>query len=186
MHKVTYIALLRGINIGKRRVKMEALKNIFAAMGLEQVRTYIQSGNVVFQAQPLPEVSELEAAIAYKLHQELGFLVPVLLRTAAAWQSIITQNPFIIAEPHIETTHLHATFLQQTPAPALWQQLQQQSAVHFDNTPDRWQAAENMLYLYCPQPYHQTPFSPAFLEKYLKVATSTRNWNTVLALKELL
>ncbi|MBK8444623.1 MAG: hypothetical protein IPL35_14965 [Sphingobacteriales bacterium] len=109
------------------------------------------------------------------------------MRTAAAWQSIITQKSPLHAEPHLERHIYTPLFCSKCSRPPSGEPLSQQSAVHLKIFPDCWQAAENMLYLYCPQPIcHQNAFSPGFFGKHLKVATSTRNWNIVLVLKRCL
>ena len=98
-----YIALLRGINVGGHTVKMERLRELFVELGLTQVRTYIQSGNVFFEVPDLPahteEAARMERAalaqtIEQHLHKALGYEVPVFLRTIAELEQIMALDPF--------------------------------------------------------------------------------------------
>ncbi len=80
-----FIALLRGINVGgKSRVEMSRLKALFEGLGYTDVRTYINSGNVVFTAEGTPDVQRIERGI----EQEFGFFVGVIVLSAAAFRSI--------------------------------------------------------------------------------------------------
>ena len=105
-----YAALLRGINLGQvRKVNMLALKQTFESAGCEDVRTYIQSGNVVFES------SEDEAALTDRLvrhfEQDFGFAVPMTLRTSKEWAEVVAANPY----PH-RLDHLSVAFLSAVPA----------------------------------------------------------------------
>lgn len=88
-----YIALLRGINIGGHQVRMERLRALFEEVGLERVRSYIQTGNVFFDAPAADEVA-LAKKIEAHLEKELGWAAPVMLRTVDEVESIIALNPF--------------------------------------------------------------------------------------------
>ncbi|HSI20451.1 MAG TPA: DUF1697 domain-containing protein [Verrucomicrobiae bacterium] len=93
-----YIAFLRGINVGGNRVvKMEVLRKLFEELGLEGVKTYIQSGNVFFDADADPQ--KLEAQIAPHLHTALGFQVPVYIRTVEEVDSLLEFPLFCDKEP---------------------------------------------------------------------------------------
>src|SRR3954470_16738853 len=101
----TYIALLRGINVGgSRKIHMADLRETFAEAGCADVTSYIQSGNLVFS-------HAADEALAGRLEQAIeratGFDVPVILRTAAAWERAIDENPY----PGVEPTRLHVVFL---------------------------------------------------------------------------
>jgi uncharacterized protein (DUF1697 family) len=101
------IALLRGINVGgNRSIRMTALAEVFTAAGCTGVRTYIQSGNVVFD-HPEGNRQVLEAALETRIEAATGFAVPVLVRTAADLQEVVEGNPFADREP----TTVHVAFL---------------------------------------------------------------------------
>ncbi|WP_206185340.1 DUF1697 domain-containing protein [Sphingosinicella sp. CPCC 101087] len=86
------MALLRGINVGGRSLPMADLRALCAELGLADIATYIQSGNIVFSARERPEAvaAELEAAI----ERRFAMKVPTVVRTAGEWQGIVAANPF--------------------------------------------------------------------------------------------
>src|SRR3954453_19881462 len=90
-----YIALLRGINVGKHhRIKMADLKSLLETMGLTKVKTYIQSGNVLFEAKD--EAEQLSQRLEDEISKTFGFPVPVILRTAEEYEQIIRDCPYSI------------------------------------------------------------------------------------------
>jgi uncharacterized protein (DUF1697 family) len=90
----TWVALLRAVNVPNRQVKMERLRALFAELGLDGVRSYIQSGNVFFQDPAGRDRAELTRVIAAHLEQALGFAVPVLLRTVDELAAVVEADPF--------------------------------------------------------------------------------------------
>jgi len=173
----TYIALLRGINVGGNRVvKMSDLGGIFVAAGAHDVATYIQSGNVVFTHAARSErtlVAELEKRIA----KAAGFPVPVRLRTAGQLVRVIEDSPFRDVDPD----HLHVAFLAARPpanAPTI-------DARAF--APERCAAVGRELYLYLPEGMGRSKLAAAVLAKpkAIGAAGTARNWRTVLRLNEL-
>lgn len=91
--KITYIALLRGINVGGHNVKMEVLRNLFSELGYDNVRSYIQSGNIFFDSTEIDKVL-LRKKIEKHLNTSLGFTVSVSLRTIEELENILKQDPF--------------------------------------------------------------------------------------------
>ncbi len=90
---MTYIAFLRGINVGGHTVKMERLRAHFAELGLANVRTYIQSGNVFFETEQTDRRT-LTQTIEQHLHSVLGYDVPVFLRSIPELEQILAIDPF--------------------------------------------------------------------------------------------
>jgi uncharacterized protein (DUF1697 family) len=88
-----YVALLRGINVGGHTVKMDRLRDLFRDLGLDDVRSYIQSGNVFFETNDT-ESAALATRIERHLHEALGYEVPVFLRSAQQLQAILALDPF--------------------------------------------------------------------------------------------
>lgn len=88
-----YIAFLRGINVGGHTVKMERLRDLFAELGLANVRTYIQSGNVFFETEE-GDRQALAQTIERHLRAALGYEVPVMLRTVSELERIVANDPF--------------------------------------------------------------------------------------------
>src|SRR2546430_17109424 len=92
---MTYIAMLRGINVGRgKMVKMERLRTLFAGLGFGEVKTYVQSGNVVFQAERKSS-AELTRTIEAKIQRDFGFIVPVLIKTSKELAQIVRANPLL-------------------------------------------------------------------------------------------
>src|SRR5271169_2648861 len=111
------IALLRGVNVGGNILKMDRLRELCAALGAKNARTYVQSGNIVFEAAGSP--SSWEAKLEKKLAGESRLPVSVMVRSAAEISIVLAGNPFL-KERGIDTKRLAVAFLQRPPEkPAL-------------------------------------------------------------------
>lgn len=169
----THISLLRGINVGgHKKIRMTDLKVVYESLAFANVTTYVQSGNVVFDADSTDApvlIARIEAAIA----EGFGFDVTVLLRTADDLRRIQDNNPF----PSAEAKHLHVLFLSAAPDP---------EAVEALNVPaadgEAWRLAGREIYLHYPNGSGRSKMTGAFFEKALGLAGSARNWNSVNAL----
>jgi uncharacterized protein (DUF1697 family) len=171
----TYVALLRGINLGARnKVAMADLRALFAALGATDVATYLQSGNVVFKS--TERRSDLSRAVEERLRRDLGVDVKVLLRTRRDLALVVARNPFGARDP----ASLHATFLAEKPARGRVGTLDPGRS-----GPDEFRVVGQTVYLHCPNGYGRSKLSNAYFEKQLGVAATTRNWKTVTALAEL-
>jgi uncharacterized protein (DUF1697 family) len=169
------IALLRGVNVGGNVLKMDRLREICAKLGAENPRTYVQSGNVVFEA--AGAAAEWEAKIEKKLAGESRLPVSVIVRTAAEMNKLLAGNPFL-KEKGIDTARLAVTFLEQSPAmPAL------AALGALEIGRERFHHAGRELYIHCPDGFANAKLYG--LEKVLKQRTTTRNWNTVIKLCEM-
>lgn len=167
----TYISILRGINVsGQKLIKMDKLKQEFISLGFKDVRTYIQSGNIIFNADPVNE-NNLEKAIGEKIMEAFGFEVPVLVKDVEEIRSVLLNNPF--AEEK-DKAFLHVTFLSAVPSGENIDMLESQSFA-----PDIFVIKENAVYLFCPNGYGKTKLSNNFFENKLKVKATTRNWSTL-------
>ena len=175
----TYISMLRGINVsGHNLIKMELLKNMYAGLGFENVRSFIQSGNVVFQSGKTNPKS-LEEKITNKILSEFNMEVPVLVKTAEELSAIIHGNPFRNRKA-ADLEKLHVTFLSRLPETILAEKLKD---LHF--LPDEYHISTDAIYLFCPNGYGQTKLNNNFFENKLKVRATTRNWKTVNVLSEM-
>jgi uncharacterized protein (DUF1697 family) len=171
--KLTYVALLRGINLGGHKiVKMDRLRKTFGQLGFEDVKTYIQSGNVVFKA-PAQAPERLAKRIEEKVLWQFGFPVPVVVKTADEIDEVIRNNP-LVKEKGIDLSKLHVTFLWCAPEKTALKTLDALAAA-----PDQFRCSGQAIYLHCPNGYHETKLGNNVLEKMLKVGTTTRNWKTV-------
>lgn len=167
---MAYIALLRGINVsGKNKLPMADLRQLSEGIGWKNVQSYIQSGNLLFEADTLPQAEDLSVAIK----REYAYEVPVLLRTQEYFRQALT-NPFLEATPDLDTKTLHVTFLVVAPAPSAIAALEE-----VDPKADRWQVIDDRVYLHCPNGYGRTKLTNNYLEKKLGQIATTRNWRTL-------
>lgn len=112
---MSYIALLRAINVGGHTVKMERLRELFAELGFARVRTYIQSGNVFFDADETDKMG-LAKKIEAHLQKSLGYEVPTVLRTVAEIEELVQRDPFKAVELTPNTRHCVSFLMQPLPA----------------------------------------------------------------------
>jgi uncharacterized protein (DUF1697 family) len=173
----TYVALLRGVNVGGNLLKMERLREICSEMGHRNVRTYVQSGNVVFEA--AGSVSQCATALEKALSGETRLPVTVLLRTRDEIASILAHNPFL-KNKGVDLTKLHVTFLRSA---ATKDGLKKLTALKAGD--DEFRAAGTEIYLHCPNGYGRTKLSNNAIEKALALRATTRNWNTMNRLYEM-
>ncbi len=169
----TYISILRGINVsGHKMIKMEELASLFKSLYFKNVKTYIQSGNVVFQAIETG-VHELAKRIEEKISEQFGFAVPVLVKEKNEIARVLQNNPFIKSNAK-DVSKLHVTFLSNKPEQINIDKIQQGQY-----EPDEYIISGSVIYLYCPNGYGNTKLNNNFFESKLKVTATTRNWKTV-------
>jgi uncharacterized protein (DUF1697 family) len=167
----TYVALLRGINVsGRRKIAMSDLRTMFGALGHVDVRTYIQSGNVVFTAKPGPP-ARVRSAIEQRIAHDHGFDVAVLLRTRAELATTLKRNPF--------GAEAYVTFLDEAPPRARIAAIDPAAYA-----PDEFAVHGREVFVRCPNGYGRTKINNAFFERKLATAATTRNWKTVTTLYE--
>jgi len=172
----TYISILRGINVnGKNIIKMDTLQELYQNLHFEKVKTYIQSGNVIFTASET-DSSKLEEIISNAIESVFGFTVPIIVLTKDELSEIIQQNPFL-KNTAINPSLLHITFLKEVST-----HLVTDSIIAKKQAEEEIIFAPQAIYLYCPQGYGKTKLNNNFLERQLKVTTTTRNWKTTLEL----
>jgi len=176
-----FIAILRGINVGTgRKVPMADLKKLCGNLGLLNVQTYIQSGNMVFElVQPEPH-SELEVRLQQAFTEAFGFDIPVLVRTADEWDESITKNPFL-KEENVDIDRLHLTCLKEIPSPELLEKIKT-----FQYLPDRYEIIAKDVFIFCAAGYGTSKLVNSFFESKLKTPATTRNWKTVMKLYEMI
>jgi uncharacterized protein (DUF1697 family) len=171
-----YISMLRGINVGgHHRIKMDQLRTSLEALGLAEVKTYIQSGNVVFKAAKISPAA-LSKKIEKRILAQFGFPVSVITRTAEEIAAIIENNP-LLNQPGIDPEKLHVAFLSDAPAAAALEKL-----ADLTLAPDRSRAVGKEVYLYFPNGVSNSSLWKHPLDRILSVVTTTRNWKTVCTL----
>jgi uncharacterized protein (DUF1697 family) len=173
-----HVALLRGINMGgRKRLPMKDLAHLFADAGAREVRTYIQSGNVVFRAAP-GAAGALAAAVEKGMADRFGFTAPVVLRTAEELAAVVADNPFPAAGA--DPKALHVLFLAHPPDP--------ERAAGLDpdrSPPDAFALGAREVYLYLPNGVARTRLSNDWFDRRLGTRSTGRNWRTVLTLLEM-
>jgi uncharacterized protein (DUF1697 family) len=180
-----YVALLRGINVtGKNMIKMETLRATFESLGFENVKSYINSGNLIFDVSS-PHVSKgppLEQELSTKIHdaiqKEFGFDISVMIRTMAEIEEIVAWNPF--AGQFESHKDVHVFFLNEKLT---------------DEQEERLLAQGNENELFAIQGRHvvcllkihitDSAVGKGFIDKKLKVAATGRNWRTVNMIAEM-
>ena len=172
-----FVALLRGINVGGARpMTMQRLREIVGGMGMGDVRTYLQSGNVAFSA-ARAKPAALAAAIERAILGDRGMEVSAAVLTALELTGAVRRNP-LLGMASVDPAFLHATFLvdpKRRPSPA---------ELEVPLGPDERVAVDgDVVYLYCPNGYANTKLQNGFLERKFSARATTRNWRTVSALE---
>ncbi len=167
----TYISLLRGINVGgHRKVKMEELKTLYEGLQFQNVSTYIQSGNVVFQTSH-NYCENLSDLISGELNKQFGFPVPVIVKNITEFQDIYENNPFL--KQNMDSQKLYAIFLSDDPDQYVINKITEKSKE------DIFILYKSIIYLFCPNGYGKTKLTNTFFENNLKVVATTRGWASV-------
>lgn len=175
----TWIALLRAINVGGRNmVSMPALREALAADGFGDVRTYVQSGNIVVRS-PQRSAASVGKRMGALLEHEYGLTVPVIVRSPGELASVIDANPFPAAAAE-RPKLLNVTFLAGDP------DADGVAAIHEDAlTRDVCRVDGRHLYVDYVDGVHGSKLTPTYFSRRLGVDGTARNWRTVLALAEL-
>ena len=170
------MALLRAINVGGRTVKMDRLRAVFEELDLDNVSTFIASGNVLFDA-TARSASKLEQRIETQLRAQLGFDVATFLRTPAELAEVAAREPFRDAK---DSGSLYVAFLKQEPAPERAAKL-----VSMSTATDRFAVDGREAWWLSVTGMGRSSFSGATLEKVLGTPATARNITTVRKLAAL-
>jgi uncharacterized protein (DUF1697 family) len=172
----THLALLRGINVsGHNMIKMDTLKNLLENAGFQNVRTYIQTGNVFIDSE-----EDQAASVGFKIKQEifkvLGLDVPVVMISKSDLQACFTNNSFAM-EKECDFKKLYVAFVSKEL---------QGSAINdlkiSQFKPDEAQIDGNRIYIKYAVGAGNTRLDQKYIEKKLNVIATIRNWNTVINL----
>jgi uncharacterized protein (DUF1697 family) len=174
----TYVALLRGINVGgHQKIRMADLRTLMERLGHVSVETYLQSGNAVFRSSRKSDAA-LASAMEEAIAAELGLTVSVLVRTGAELARVVDGTPY--GDRGADMKQLHVAFLSAAPTAAAVKKL---DAAQF--APDELEVAGREVYLHYPDGLGRSKLTNAVLERRLGVAATMRNWRTVTTLAEL-
>ncbi len=175
----TFIALLRAVNvIGKNMIRMPELARVFEKAGFRNVRTYIQSGNILFETGK-ESCESLSLKIREMIANSFGLTIGVLVITPQELADIALHNPFA-ERPEIDLARVHVTFLDMDAEPGKAEKM-----LSYHYPPDEVIIGKKAVYVHCPDGYGLTKFNNNFIEKKLSVNATSRNWNTCLKLLEM-
>ena len=171
-----YVAFLRGVNVGgKNRLPMADLRGIFTAAGCAAVQTYIQSGNVVFEAeQDLAE--RVPEIVTRAIRRQFGYKTAVVMRSSEELQRVVASNPF---DTSGDPRFLHVAFLGDAPGAEAVSRLDPQRS-----PPDAFAVRGRNVYLHYPNGVARSKLTNEYLAAQLQTASTMRNWRTVLKLLE--
>jgi len=173
----TYIALLRGINVsGQKKMKMADLKIFLEDIGFKNVRTYIQSGNIIFEYIKTSQ-TDLANRIKNEIQKQYSFEVPTLVLTSDYIKNILDNNPW---GKNKETCQMYFTLLEEQTLSKNITKIKRENYL-----PDEFSIDGKVIYLYIPNGYGRTRLNNNFFEKKLQVQATTRNWNTLNKILEI-
>lgn len=172
--KITiYIALFRGINVGGHNIiKMAELRNLFQTIQLKNVKTYIQSGNVVFESEE--EEKTLRNRLEQEVEKTFGFPVSIILRTSIQIEKIIQQCPFPV-DHLLEGESVHVAFLEEEPTQEAVDRLRQ-----FENDDEQFRLIGKEMYLFFRKSIRDSKL--AVQVQRVGVQATVRNWRTTVKL----
>jgi uncharacterized protein (DUF1697 family) len=173
-----YALLLRGVNVGtKNSLPMAELRAMLTKIGCTDVSTYVQSGNAVFGTRL--SAADLTMAIEAALERYMGRPIATTLRTHAQLTAIVDANPF--ADVAANLAHLCVTFLSNVPTKTELAPLHDQ-----DFEPELFRVSSKEIYTWHPNGQGRSPLTAALGKLKLRGAMTTRNWNTVGKLVDML
>jgi uncharacterized protein (DUF1697 family) len=172
-----FVSMLRGVNVGgTSRIKMRALQEVYESLGLRDVRTLLQSGNVVFRSS-LRDRSQLAKRIQQEIERQLELKIEVLLRTKEEIEAIVERSP--VLSPRADMSKLLVMFLAAVPPAQAQARL-----VKSHNGPEMLELRGPEVYLYYPNGVGRSKLSGAVIENRLETSGTARNWNTLTKLLE--
>jgi uncharacterized protein (DUF1697 family) len=173
-----YAAMLRGINVGGKNIlPMKDLATLFTKAGARKVETYVQSGNVIFDA-AAKAAARFPALIETAIAKQFGFSSPVILRSAEELAKVAKSHPAHVAGE--DTKPLHVMFLADSPDPKRLADLDPKRS-----PPDTFTVKGREIYLLLPNGVARSKLTNAYFDSRLGTVTTIRNWNTVLRLCEM-
>lgn len=176
MHK--FVALLRAVNVGgTSKAPSAALKTTAERIGLEDVQTVLQTGNLVFQAEATPATLEHRLELAFL--DDLGLKTEVMVRTASEWSAIVAANPFA-DEARRDPSHMLVMVMKREPL------VDGVKALQAHPGPERIETQGRELYIVYPEGIGRSKLNGASGWKKLGCQGTGRNWNTVLKVAGLL
>lgn len=176
--KHTFVALLRGINVsGQHTIPMAKLRSTCTSTGCDDVRTYIQSGNVVLAS--IVPAETLETRLEKAIEKQFGFRIPVIVRSASTWGRCVSNNPFP-DEAKKEPNRVLLALPKLRPKADAAAQLQ-----HRATQGERVLKRGDVIWIHYASGIGRSKLTPAVLDRYVGSPVTARNWRTVLTLDEM-
>jgi len=174
-----YLALLRGINVGgKNKLPMKDLAEMFLAAGCTCAKTFIQSGNVLFNA-PAKVARQIAKTVPEQIEKRFGHRPPFVIRTAEQMAVVAANNPFLQAGADEDKAHV--MFLADEPDAARVKGLDPARS-----SPDEFAVHGTEIYLHLPNGVADTKLTNAYFDSKLATISTGRNWRTVMTLLEIM
>ncbi len=170
--------MLRGINVsGQKLIKMTDLKDSMTELGFNNISTYVQSGNILFESGD-KNLMLLARSIEEKIKTNFDFDVPCIVKTAIYFKKILESNDFLQQDKGENSCYV--TFLEKAPDPNLVEKIDQEQYL-----PEEFILKHDVIYFYAAQGYGKAKMNNNFFESKLKLKATTRNWKTVNKLFQL-
>ena len=179
LHMAVVISMLRGVNlVSHNRIKMDALRALYASLKLRDAQTYVQSGNVVFRSDE-KDLGKLARRIENGIERTFGFHSDVILRTTPELRDTIARNPFA-ARRDIEPGKLLVTFLTGEPTREA-----REKVLQVKTAPEELRIEGREVYIYFPDGMGRSKLNWMKIAEMLSTSGTGRNWNSVTKLLEI-
>ena len=175
----TYIAFLRGINVGGHNIiKMKLLQEVLGTLKFESIITYKQSGNIIFNCKET-KIEVIQEKMKKAIKQEFDLEIPVLVLPKKEFLTIITENPYDQQGDMMKMALYYILLFDQLNT----EQIEKLKLVQQNNN---WEIRKNVIYLNCPERYGNTKWNSNFFENKFKIVATARNYQTMLAITQIL
>jgi uncharacterized protein (DUF1697 family) len=171
-----FVALLKGINVsGQKIIKMSDLKNLIEDLSFKKVKTFIQSGNVIFFSNTNNKRT-IQNKIEKRIKDHFGFQVQVIIKTPDQISDALKHNPFL-KDKKKDIGQIYFTFISENPSAANIKKLRE-----VNYSPEEYILDDDIIYVFFPNGYGKSKMNNNFFEKKLNVFATTRNYKTVKTL----
>jgi uncharacterized protein (DUF1697 family) len=158
---------------GHNSVKMNDLSNLYRDLGFTDVKTYIQSGNVIFCSNDNEQVPVISKRIEEAILEKFNLNIPVMIRTVPEIKDLSSSNYFL-SEENFDPAKMAIIFLHEK---CIESQIQKVADVNYP--PDRFLISGSEIFIYCPNGFGKTKLYTNFFEKKMGVIGTGRNWKTI-------
>jgi uncharacterized protein (DUF1697 family) len=164
---------------GHNKIMTTELSALYHKMGFKDVRTYIQSGNVIFNLDDKTEINRVALNIESAILKKFNYTIPVLIRTVSEIKKVVSDNPFF-DEMNFDPSKLAVIFLYEIPS-----REQVEKVKNVDYPPDKFKIIGKEIFIYCPNGFGKTKLYTNFFENKMKVIGTARNWKTIKSILEI-